>query len=158
MLQKSSKSDGENREMINKMIERFETKLGVSTVSVKELQIWLKDEHWKKKYVVVDVREERERKISHIPGSISKKEFEANIARYKNRKIISYCTIGYRSGLFTKKLRKSGYAAFNLRGSILLWAHSQGDLIDTQGLPTKKVHVYGLRWDLLPAQYESVVD
>ena len=73
----------------------------------------------------------------------------------KNKKIVLYCTIGNRSGRYAKKLRQQKIESYNLVGGILAWAWDEGQLIDSQGL-TKRVHVYGARWNLLPNSYEAV--
>lgn len=108
------------------------------------------------KIVLVDVREKEERQVSHIPQSISKEEFLRNQDLYRDHKVISYCTVGYRSGKFTNKLIEQGYKAYNLDGSILTWLHSGGILYDHKNNPTKTVHVYGKTWDLAPNDYVTV--
>ena len=106
--------------------------------------------------VIVDVRESAERDVSVIPGAISKEALEQNIEQYRGRRIVTYCTIGYRSGLYAKALRAKGLDAHNLRGSILAWTHAGQEVTDDDGV-TRRVHVYGQEWDLLPAGYEAVV-
>ena len=73
--------------------------------------------------VLVDVRPENERKVSIIPGAISKEEFESQKAKYQNHKIVAYCTIGYRSSEYVQKLIKQDINAYNLKESLLGWAH-----------------------------------
>ncbi len=107
------------------------------------------------KPVVVDVRTLVERQISIIPDSISEAEFETNTGRYKNLTVIAYCTIGYRSGLYVKKLREKGFDAFNLKGGVLAWAHARQIFVDFHGKKTNQVHVYGQKWDLLPSEYKA---
>ncbi len=105
--------------------------------------------------VLVDVREPREWDVSRIPGAITLDAFERDKAKYKDRPIIAYCTIGYRSGQFAQRLSKDGFDASNLRGSILAWAHAGQPLVNDDG-ETTRVHVYGPQWDLLPDGFESV--
>lgn len=105
--------------------------------------------------LIVDVRTEKERQVSAIPHSISKEEFERDENKYKTNKIIVYCTIGYRSGLYTERLQKKGFDAYNLKGGVLAWADA-GQLFVGQEGPTKRVHVYGAKWNLLPSDYEAV--
>lgn len=109
-----------------------------------------------KKVLFVDVRSPEEQAVSMIPGAITQKEFERDAEQYRLRRVVTYCTIGYRSGLYAKDLRKEGWDAHNLRGSILAWVHDGGELVNGAG-KTRKVHVYGPKWDLLPAGYEAVV-
>ena len=105
--------------------------------------------------VLVDVREPREREVSMIPGALSSQEFERNIDKYKDRTIVVYCTIGFRSGIYAEKLQNTDLTMLNLRGSILAWVHSGQQVVNTQG-PTHRVHVYGPEWNLLPDDYQGV--
>jgi rhodanese-related sulfurtransferase len=104
----------------------------------------------------VDVRESSEQQVSMLPGAIPVEEFERTLEKYRDRIIVTYCTVGYRSGVYARKLREQGLDAFNLRGSILLWLHSGRQVVDGDGRSTRRVHVYGSEWDLDPEGYESV--
>ena len=104
--------------------------------------------------LIVDVRTSEERLVSRIPGSISWEEFERKKLDHRGRQIVTYCTIGYRSGLYAEKLREEEFAAFNLAGSILSWLHAGQGLVDDEG-DTKRVHVYGHDWDLAPTGWET---
>jgi rhodanese-related sulfurtransferase len=106
--------------------------------------------------VLVDVRTEEEQKISRLPGAITRQEFEANQQAYKDKTIVSYCTIGARSSKYTLSLLKKGYKAFNLKESILGWANRKLPLVTPEGKETKKVHVYGEAWNLLPSDYQGI--
>ena len=106
-------------------------------------------------FVLVDVRKEKERAVSTIPGAISREEFERRREEFRGHLIISYCTIGYRSGRYLEKLARKGFQAANLAGSILLWAH-QGGTLAHEGKPTRRIHVYAETWDLAPAGFEGV--
>lgn len=103
--------------------------------------------------LLVDVRTPEERAVSMIPGAISLDELEEQANT--GQKVVAYCTIGYRSGQATEALRAEGWDAYNLEGSILAWTHSGGDLVGPEG-PTRKVHVYGRKWNLVADGYEAV--
>ena len=105
--------------------------------------------------VLVDVREEHEREVSHIPGSITAAEFEADPGKYAGAVVVAYCTVGARSSAFAQKHTSEGHPVANLRGSILAWTHAGGPLVDEEG-PTTRVHVYGKRWNLAAEAYEAV--
>ncbi len=105
--------------------------------------------------VLVDVRKAKEIAVSRIPGSITKDEYAANRQDFAGRKVVSYCTIGYRSGKFTRELARRGVDAYNLFGGILYWVHTGGEVIDAEG-PVATVHVYGRQWSLLPVGYKAV--
>ncbi len=105
--------------------------------------------------LIVDVRTPDEQVVSMIPGAITASEFEGNRQAYQGATVVTYCTIGGRSGRFAKGLVDAGVKAFNLRGAILAWTHAGGELVDTEG-PTRRVHVHGRKFDLTADGYESV--
>ena len=124
----------------------------------------------KEKLLLVDVRNENERMISFIPGSISKAEFEdLGFEVTKDAIIVPYCTIGLRSGNYCKYLAQKGYNPANLKNGagIIMWSH------DTKGQPlhfnscnsgkqivldTQLVHCYGEPWaKMLHNSYEPVI-
>ena len=107
-------------------------------------------------YTIVDVRTPEEQNVSIIAGAIDQVSFERNQADYQNQKIIVYCTIGYRSGFYTRLLRKNGFDAYNLSEGVLGWTHINGRLLDHKGQPTKQVHVYSRPWNLGVEHYTAV--
>lgn len=109
----------------------------------------------REKIVVVDVRSPEERAVSMIPGAISCKEFEAHKQEYRDLPIVAYCTLGFRSGRYVAQLRREQFDASNLAGAILAWTHAGEPLVDGHG-ETRRVHVYGRRWNLVASGYEGV--
>ncbi len=105
--------------------------------------------------VFVDVRKPKEQAVSMIPGAIGDKQFRANLNRYRDKRIIVYCTISYRSGKLAAKLARKGVTVINLRGGLLGWVHAGGPLARGQQ-PVNKLHVYGRKWDLAPSDIETV--
>ena len=105
--------------------------------------------------VLVDVRPEAERAVSILPGAIPLAVVEADLAAFQGRVVVTYCTIGYRSGIAAASLRAQGIDARNLRGSILAWTHAGGALEGPDG-PTRQVHVYGARWNLVADGYKAL--
>ena len=140
-------------EKIEKMYERYKQKSFPNTPDVKVEE--LPQIQKKQKVILVDVRTKKEEKVSTIPGAISKEEFEKNFDKYKNDLIVPYCTIGYRSGLYTKELLKKGLRARNLMGGVLAWAFAGKKFASPSGDSTR-VHVYGKKWNLLPENYKGV--
>ncbi len=106
--------------------------------------------------LLVDVRAAHEQAVSMLPGAIGRQAFERERERYREHLIVPYCTIGLRSGLYARQLIEEGFAARNLAGSALAWAHA-GLAFEADGKPTRRVHVYGADWNLLPAGYEPVL-
>ena len=107
-------------------------------------------------FVIVDVRTGKEQEVSMIPGALTQKEFEEKRDELDDKRVIVHCTIGFRSGMYVKKLKSEGFDAENMIGSLLLWTHEGLPLEDKEHKPTKKVHVYGEQWDLVAEGYEGV--
>jgi len=105
--------------------------------------------------VIVDRREAEERAASMIPGAITWEAFEANEQAYIGQTVVVYCTIGYRSGVYTEQLVVAGFDAYNLAVGILGWTYTGAELHDPNGQATVLVHVYGEEWDLVGCGYDS---
>jgi sodium/bile acid cotransporter 7 len=130
-----------------------EGRAAVPWLSPKEFLEQSHEEQW----TMVDVRTAPERAVSMIPGAVSKEAFEAHLDEHANRPILVYCTAGCRSGAYAKELRERGLNAFNLRGGILAWALNGGPFFDPDEEPTRRVHVHGQGWNVLPPGYEAVM-
>lgn len=107
------------------------------------------------KVVFVDVRGKREQAVSMLPGAVTEEEFLKDMDRYKDFSVIGYCTISYRSGKLAEKLSRKGTRMLNLRGGLLAWVHEGGKVYDRNG-ETRRIHVYGRKWDLGPGAYKTV--
>ena len=105
----------------------------------------------------VDCRSVAERSVSVIPGALDRDAFEAS-ALPAGSTVVCYCTIGYRSSLFAGRLKaeRADLDVVNLSGSILSWAAEGGALVDEDGRPTKRLHVFGDEWDVAPTEFEAV--
>jgi rhodanese-related sulfurtransferase len=126
----------------------------ISAAEVRELQC---------PYVLVDVRLPEERAVSIIKGAITREEFERKFPTpgsvEEDMVIIPYCTIGYRSGEFGRKLLKEGYPKVRNSEGIVLWTYEASpaqELVTMNGSPMKRVHTYGPPWDLANPEYKSV--
>jgi rhodanese-related sulfurtransferase len=147
-----SPKDAQNRRKLAAMMDVNRKAFpGVSEISTEKLIEGLSV----KSIVLIDVRPENERTVSIIPGSITPDEFDENRSKYQGMQPVSYCTVGYRSAAFAKKMKGRGIDVQNFNGSILSWC--QGQKLQTlDGKPTNRVHVYGRKWNLLPEGYEGV--
>lgn len=103
----------------------------------------------------IDVREEKEQAVSMLPGAVTEKQFSKDPSAYRGPTLIAYCTISYRSGKLAQKLRAQGLTVLNLEGGLLAWVHAGGTVYDKNG-ETKRIHVYGRKWNLAPKDYEAV--
>jgi rhodanese-related sulfurtransferase len=105
----------------------------------------------KEKYTLLDAREPAEFAVSHIPGAknVGYEHFtEAHVKGIpKDKAIVLYCSVGYRSEKIGEKLRAMGYTkVFNLYGSIFEWANQGFLLENAQGQATKALHTYNQDW------------
>jgi sodium/bile acid cotransporter 7 len=151
-LWRDEKVDSPTLDRIHQMYEDYKKSFpDTPDVTVEELLSMLES----RDVVIVDKRDTKEQAVSMLPGAIPSREFETNLEAYKDKSIVVYCTIGARSGRFTKRLREQGLEAYNLKGSILAWIHAGQPVVDENG-ETKRVHVYGRKWDLVPSGYEAV--
>ena len=105
--------------------------------------------------IFIDVREEKEQTVSMLPGAITEKQFLKDPKQYRDRTLIGYCTISYRSGKLAEKMKARGIPLINLKGGLLAWVHVGGKVYDKNG-ETKRIHVYGKKWNLGPKDYEAV--
>jgi rhodanese-related sulfurtransferase len=123
----------------------------VPRIKTSELADWLKDEH-RKKPLLLDVRTEAEFKVSHLAGA---KRIEPGsetkvVAVPHDSEIVTYCSVGYRSAAFAKRLRTAGFMhVSNLEGSIFQWANENRPLVRRRNEPTNKVHPYNRFWGTL---------
>jgi sodium/bile acid cotransporter 7 len=147
------RSDAEKRARIDELYEGY--RKSFPAAPEKTVETLVQELSGPEPPVLVDVRSKEEQGVSMIPGAISREEFEKHPDRVAGREVVTYCTIGYRSGRYTEKLVERGWNASNLRGSILSWMHAGGEL-HRGGTPTRRVHVYGKAWDLVPEGYEAV--
>mmetsp|Transcript_38736 Transcript_38736/g.109834 ORF Transcript_38736/g.109834 Transcript_38736/m.109834 type:complete len:633 (+) Transcript_38736:61-1959(+) len=113
-------------------------------------------------YLVVDCRTPEERQVSTVAARgavvISADELRMRALDYINAysTIVTFCTIGGRSGIFCKKLVEElvevgGYQdegqadmlrrkVVNMLGGIASWLHTGGGLVDVQGQRTSLLH------------------
>ena len=106
--------------------------------------------------VFVDTRKPEEMAVSMLPEAVAETEFLKNPGRYQNKIIVAYCTISYRSGIFSRELTDRRIKIINLQGGILAWTLEGGKVYTLDKREVKRVHIYGDRWDYAPAGYETV--
>lgn len=119
----------------------------VPLVDVSTLKHWIS----KEKVYLLDAREKEEYTTSHLKNAryIGYNNFKKSSIQDipKDAKVVLYCTIGYRSGIITKKLQKLGFTnVYNLFGSIVEWKNQGGKVVNKKEEPTEKVHMYSKSW------------
>lgn len=105
--------------------------------------------------VFIDVRTPEEQAVSELPGAVTEAAVKENPTILEGKTAVAYCTIGYRSGLYVEKMDRRGIHMLNLAGGILAWVLSGGKVYH-DGRETKRVHVYGEKWNYAPAGYEAI--
>jgi sodium/bile acid cotransporter 7 len=146
-------SEAEKKEAVYRMYAEYKKDFpAVRDVSPQQAMEWLRQE----RVVFVDTRKPAEMAVSMLPIAVSQQDFLSNPDQYKDKTAIGYCTISYRSGVFAREMAKKGITVVNLEGGMLAWLLEGGKVYDKSGKEVKRAHVYGDKWNLAPAGYESV--
>ncbi len=123
----------------------------VAQISTDELRNWLASGD--PPPVLLDVREEAEYRVSHLPGAVridpgdGDPVLPAGVG--KETPIVAYCSVGYRSSALVARLMEQGYTDVrNLEGSIFEWAN-KGLPVVRDGEEVRQVHPYDRKWGRL---------
>jgi rhodanese-related sulfurtransferase len=117
----------------------------VENIDVNDLKTSLDQGHL---FILIDVREEDEFAVSHLPNSINITKAAA-VHYPKDTPIIVYCSVGVRSADFAEKLGDLGFTkVLNLRGSIFAWGNKGYPLI-RGNRAVSVVHPYNKKWEKL---------
>jgi rhodanese-related sulfurtransferase len=137
------KLDQEFRERV----EAFNRQTGARQIAVGEAQAKLARGE---KVVFLDVREREENAVSalggarHLPPATVD---SADLALPADATVITYCTVGYRSGLAAVELeRRLGRPVLNLTGGIIAWFNAGGEVRDPGGRPADRIHPFDDEW------------
>ena len=127
-------------------------------------QEWTKEEA---SFFLVDARTAPERSVSMIEGAMTPTEFEEQLTNdsIENKRVLVYCTIGYRSGMEARRLQRK-YRTLQIYNSdgIVAYTHAQQKedaeaappLVDpATGKPTHNVHTFGSMWDFADRDYQT---
>lgn len=123
----------------------------------------LKSDFVKDTFVILDTREYAEYKVSHLKNAIwvgyddfSKKRIKLIS---KDKTILVYCSVGYRSERIGEKLQKMGYKnVYNLYGGIFQWVNTNHKIYDKQEKETNKVHVFDKTWGVWLQKGEKIYE
>lgn len=102
-------------------------------------------------FTLLDTRTAEEYQTSHLKGALFVDYDEFRLEDLppipKDRPLVCYCSVGYRSEKITLALRKAGYKqVYNLYGSIFEWANRGYPVFDSNGMQTRMVHGYNANW------------
>ncbi len=111
--------------------------------------------------ILLDVRTAEEFAVSHLKSASRVSPGATNIAALqlpRNKPIVVYCSLGFRSAALAKRLQAAGYTNIrNLSGGIFHWAHQHRPLYRTTSEDKQRaqhVHPYDSTWGrFLQPQY-----
>lgn len=100
--------------------------------------------------VIWDIRTREEYQVSHLPHArhVPPDTPPAPLLRTipRDRMILVYCSVGYRSSEMARRIRQAGHARVaNLDGSLFAWANEGRPLVNDAG-EARLVHGYNRRW------------
>lgn len=100
--------------------------------------------------IYLDTRSGEEFAVSHLEGAIWAGYREFSMERLdhipKDRPVVVYCSVGYRSEKITARLQEAGFRnSYNLYGGIFEWVNQGKPVVDRSGR-TQKVHGYNWFW------------
>ncbi|MCA9613864.1 MAG: rhodanese-like domain-containing protein [Sandaracinus sp.] len=101
--------------------------------------------------LLLDARTEAEFRVSHLEGALRVDPERPDVARLPRpsagRKVVVYCSVGWRSGDVAAVLRQAGWReVYNLEGGLFAWANA-GRAVVGEGAP--KVHPFDATWGRL---------
>lgn len=105
----------------------------------------------KKSIILLDTRTQAEYDVSHIKGAkfIDYNSFTPEMVSElkKNKPIVVYCSVGYRSEKIGERLKELGFTNVqNLYGGVFEWKNNGHMVVDSKGMPTDSVHAYNIDW------------
>ncbi|MCC6413088.1 MAG: rhodanese-like domain-containing protein [Saprospiraceae bacterium] len=108
----------------------------------------------------LDAREAPEFQVSHLNHAIhvGYDHFDPNVWQGlpRNRRMVVYCSVGYRSEKVTEKLKNAGFTnVSNLYGGIFEWVN-QGNPVYREGRPVQEVHAYDRVWGVWLRKGEKI--
>ncbi len=103
--------------------------------------------------LLLDNRAADEFDVSHLPGARHAATAESALRVVAglpaDTRIVTYCSIGYRSAIVARALRDAGFRnTTNLDGSIFRWANEDRPLVRDAG-PARLVHPFDASWGAL---------
>ncbi len=125
----------------------------VDHISTDTLQSWLDGSPKREDLMLLDVREPDEFAVSHLRGARPARSKDEALKVLqdtpRNRRIVLYCSVGYRSSELAGFLMEKGVEnIYNLEGSIFRWAN-EGRPVYRGTARVRVVHPYDRYWGRL---------
>lgn len=116
---------------------------------VRQISIEEYEKSYASRSLLVDVREEREFAVSHLPGAVHSQDPADIAARFRasgEEALVLYCSVGYRSSRMARRVQPLvDGPVYDLEGSIFAWANS-GRPVFRGDERVDVVHPYHARW------------
>lgn len=115
---------------------------GVRWVDAPTLARWMTEP-----IVLLDARAIAEHRVSHLEGAV---RIDPDAERFgsipRDRRIVVYCSVGWRSAAIAERLARAGYRdVYNLEGGIFGWANA-GRPVFRGTARVRAVHPYDAVW------------
>lgn len=113
--------------------------------------------------LLLDARESKEFAVSHLAHALHVGYDHFKLSAVpdsipKDRPVVVYCSVGYRSEKVAEQLRAAGYTQVsNLYGGIFEWVNQGNSVVDSRGA-TKRVHAYSRTWGVWLTKGKKVYD
>lgn len=131
---------------LSELLKKYNSET-IPYISVEELS------RHKNEYTLLDTRELKEYKVSHLKNAMYVGYDAFNIDSVKKQilnkdeKIVVYCSLGVRSETIGMKLKKAGFTNIhNLYGGIFEWKNQNFKVYNDSGNATENVHAYSKTW------------
>jgi rhodanese-related sulfurtransferase len=101
--------------------------------------------------IIFDARNKTEYETSRIPDAYFLDDAKISLinTKWKNKTIVVYCSVGYRSEKAAEKLKKAGFNDVrNLYGGIFEWINNRYEVEDFNKEPVNKIHTYNKKWSV----------
>lgn len=131
---------------LSQLLEQHNTN-SIPYISVQELAMP------KTQAIILDAREITEYNVSHLKNAIHigytnfKIDSIQKKISNKNQHLVVYCSLGIRSEVIAKKLKKAGYKnVFNLYGGIFEWKNNNFKVYNLEQKETEHIHAFSKHW------------
>ncbi len=122
-----------------------------NTVSLVKTESLAAEIKTNKNLILLDTRSLKEFNVSHLPNALFLNYDKFNPKKVehipRDKQIIVYCSVGYRSERIGEKLLKMGFTDVkNLYGGIFEWVNKDNLVVNPSGVVTDSVHTYNRDW------------